>query len=94
VANRSAAEIFGKIFTDLADPNKPVDFINARPVLYRDEFARWLWDLARQCDFHPSDMECGEALKALGLARRRPPDDLKEYGPAYDPDWIYDGGDS
>jgi len=79
MADRTAAAIFGDIFTFLAeelDPGPP-----------RDKLARHFWDQSRNYDFHACQMDCPDALIKLGLARKgidpKHPDDGETmiYGP-------------
>lgn len=59
MADRSSAEIFGEIFTFLADESE----------MSVEELAKWLYDKMRNYDFQPYQMECPKALVRLGLAK-------------------------
>lgn len=60
MADRTGAEIFGELFTWAA---------SREPAPERDALARKLWVMHERYDFCPEEMECGEEMGALGLAR-------------------------
>ncbi len=68
MSDRTSAEIFGKIFT----------FLAKKPIQNREDAARVWWPRTKQYDFHPSQMDCNDALVTLGLAKWV--DDEIEYG--------------
>lgn len=70
MADRTSAEIFGQIFELLAG-DKPLD---------RRAFARQVWDMGLNYDFHWAQMGCNEALIKLDLARKGIDPDHPEEG--------------
>lgn len=58
MADRTAAYLFGRIFTMLAEEN-----------IDREARAKEFWQLSRDFDFSAYQMGCDEALKKLGLAQ-------------------------
>ena len=69
MADRTSAEIFGKIFEYLAtDPER------------HKEFAQVLAGFAGEYDFDPYQMYCDEALIKLNLIRPALPEEIEDYG--------------
>jgi hypothetical protein len=62
MADRTAAEIFAKVF----------DVLARNPTDDRLAIAREIAPMARQYDFHPCQMNCDDALVSLGLAAEGP----------------------
>lgn len=58
MADRTSACIFGYFFEEAARQGEI-----ARPMV------GFMWNLARDYDFHPCQMDCDEALLKLGLAK-------------------------
>ena len=61
MADRGAANVFGRVFTFLASDPSEKNRI----------FAKSLWRMSLDFDFHPYQLYCDEELEALGLARVR-----------------------
>lgn len=57
MADRTSARLFGRIFEQLARESEK-----------NKDFAEWLWDEAKGYDFCSYQMDCDDALLALGLA--------------------------
>lgn len=64
MADRSAAEAFGKVFTYLAKLHKQEN-INHDDI---KKMADWLYEESRHGDFCAEQMEAFEALKQFGFA--------------------------
>lgn len=58
MADRTSAELFGFMFTELASLPGTADLVKK------------LWRRSREYDFSDYQMNCDDALIALGLARR------------------------
>lgn len=70
MSDRTSAEIFGEAFRFLAKTNDE----------HAKAMARHFWSLTAGYDFTPRQMDCDDALIALGLARS-----------GVDPEWPNDG---
>lgn len=62
MADRTSAEIFGKIFVKLAALRKQGNVADI------NTFAWWAWELSHRYDFSSEQLECDGALQTLGLA--------------------------
>lgn len=71
MADRTSASLFCQVFELLASD----------PTPQHVAFARTLWDHTYGYDFSPYQMECDEALQALGLARMGVDPQYPEDGP-------------
>ena len=77
MADRSAAHIFGAIFSHLVKlPKSP----------QRTKFAKAMWKLASEFDFSDDQLHCKEALEELGFAWRGVNPEYPEDGET----WLYD----
>lgn len=61
MADRASAELFSSFFRMLAED----------PTEQHRQMAHRLWRMTRHYDFAPYQLECNDALKALGLARKQ-----------------------
>ncbi|AKT40111.1 hypothetical protein [Chondromyces crocatus] len=75
MSDRSCAEIFGKVFTILAE----------HPTEERMAIARKVWHECQECEFTPDQMFADEALVVLGLARLKEDPRHPEHGDV----WLY-----
>jgi hypothetical protein len=72
MADRTSAEIFGTLFTHLAEDLRiaSADIIHADRREYILTLARDLWPKMWSYDFNEYQMDADDALVQLGLARR------------------------
>lgn len=68
MADRTSAGIFARIFKYLSCGDMDESFERKRAR----QFAHELWDMARNYDFSPGQMDCDDHLVKLGLAHWTP----------------------
>ncbi len=74
MADRTSAYLFSQVFEHLAEV----------PITDCDrDFAQYMWALTQDYDFMDYQLECDDALVALGLADRVEPTEEEPSGIAY-----------
>ena len=73
MSDSSKADAFGQIFAFLEQRLSGVDGDEGPEFdINIKEIARGIYDISQAYDFHPCEMECGEEMISLGLARWDP----------------------